>query len=112
MADILKRPTAQMREWSRKRSLNLPATDGDGRPADGASLVVDPSVTPEGRDLELDLADLISSFRPEWQKVCAMLPGSTVTGVAEELGVSRKTVSRWVRAIRARFRAAGFGEFL
>jgi RNA polymerase sigma-70 factor (ECF subfamily) len=64
------------------------------------------------RDLCSDLAEVLDGLPPKLRRLCRMLPDRTTTEIAEELGVNRKTISRWKAELQERFRNAGLEEYL
>jgi RNA polymerase sigma-70 factor (ECF subfamily) len=111
VADVVKRRTAQVRDWRRTRSLSTPACDDDG-PVDAASLLEDETESPERRDLAIALSEVLDRLPPRWRIVCERVPDTGVTEIAGDLGVDRRTVRRWLNALRERFRDAGLQDFL
>ncbi len=112
-ADLIRYRMAGMRDPRRlERSLDEPVTDAEGRQADVASTLAGSGKTPgELRDAAVDLARAMDKLEPRLRLVCERLPVATPQEIADELGVTRRTVYRWIGEIRALFEEAGLGDY-
>jgi len=114
VADLIRYRTAGMRDPRRvERSLDEPVTGAEGEQADLASMTPGDERTPgEPHDAAIDLAEALEGLPPHLRALCKRLPEATIQEIADEFGVTRRTVYRWIEEIRARLGETGFGVYL
>jgi RNA polymerase sigma-70 factor (ECF subfamily) len=111
VASIIERRQAQKRDWRRVGpSLNDAVHAGD----DGARELGDsiPAADGPDADLAIDLAEALAALPPELRDLCERLSRWTVTEVARQEGVSRRTIHRRMAEIRRRFVESGLEPLL
>ncbi len=116
VASILRYHLAAMRSPARNEaSLNEPVLDCDGR------VVERHQTTPEAagtyqriHDLRRDLAEVRASLPTDILRAVmdAIGLGGTVNSIAEDMGLSRRTVERHVSDLRRIFEDAGLRDYL
>ena len=102
-------------------SLNYVVTTGGGVPAElGDTISEDDYFSRTDRatrpfwelcDLRLDLQRGMATLPPSLKDLCGRLMEETPTEVAHSEGVSRETIYRRIRAVRAAFEEQGLGKF-
>ena len=110
IARILARRSAAMRDWrTQMRSLSEPVLDDEGRQTQLAETL--PGPEGPAREALMDLADVLEQLPERLRALAKRLPETTIRQIAQELGVSRRTVHRWVGELRAHLEEKGFGRF-
>lgn len=123
VATILQHRSAEMRTYRRYGgSLNATVTDSDGRPVElvatmcssQQSLRTGHAERPheEASGLIRDVADLLDKLPPQLRELCKRLQEGSVSQVAREMGLSRKTLYRRRVNILRRFEQSGMREYL
>jgi len=94
-------------------SLHAPVTGEGGDTAELWATMegVNPRPT-RASDLAMDLETVLNGLPPRIRRICAYSPDWTAQEIADELGVSRRTVQRWKREIRRRCEDGGLGDYL
>lgn len=62
-------------------------------------------------ELSMDVEHVLSTLSPEDRELCERLKHTTVTELARELGIPRRTIRDRLDSIRERFEDAGFENF-
>lgn len=94
-------------------SLNEPVTDCDGREVEKHQTTPEvASDTGHLRDLERDMASVLSVLPDDLRAVALGLAARTPHGVAAELGISRRAMVKAVEQLREIFHDAGLDEYL
>jgi len=110
VASLIERRSAQKRDGRRVEcSLDELVDDGEGSRVQRAATIE--AHAPDVRDLALDLAEVLEGLPPKLRALCEMLPDHTPAQMAEKLGITRRTVSRWVSGLRERFTEAGLDRY-
>jgi len=114
MASLLRYRLAGKRDPARvERSLDEPVTDAAGAQVDTASTMPGPEGEPGTvQDAAIDLADAVLQLPPHLRALCERIPEATMQEIADELGVTRRTVYRWIDEIRSRFEDAGLDDYI
>ena len=113
IASIIDHRTMQKRDpRCEECSIHDPITDEDGLPVELVVTMPAGNHCPADRDLAIDLADAVEELPPRLQRLCARRKVTTVTEIAREFGVSRKTVYAWIKRVETVFRAKGLDEYL
>ncbi len=114
VADLVRHRTAEMRDPRHvERSLDERVEDGEGGETDMVSTMAGNERTPgELRDAAIDLAEVLPELPPRLRTLCRRLPDATMQEIADELGVSRRTVYRWLEEVRTRFEEAGLDDYI
>ena len=108
---LIERRTAQKRDRKREQcSLDEQVRDTDSRPVPRASTLPCTGMSPDP-DLEMDLTDALSALPPELRRLCERLQVATVSEVAREFGIARKTVYAWLKRVRVEFKKRGLKDY-
>jgi len=62
-------------------------------------------------ELSLDMREIIASMPPNYYNLCKRLQEETITEILQNLGVSRRTVYRYIKEIRKMFENMGFKNY-
>ena len=122
-ATILQHGSAEMRTHRRNGgSLNVTVTDDDGHTVELVATICSSQQSlrtgqhqlthEEASDLMRDVADVLEQLPPQLRELCERLKHDSISDVARELGVSRKTLYRRLTRIRERFEKAGMRDYL
>lgn len=111
---IYRYQTAEMRSPMRREcSLNDAVPDSDGRTVDRHQTTPEASSVPQRlRELERDVADVLSRTTDLHRAIALGLVTGTINSVAGELGIPRSAVERHVAELREIFNDAGLREYL
>ena len=113
-ADLIDYRTAKMRTPRRvEQSLDETLVDAEGALTDRASMMAGNESTPGAlRDAAIDLAEVLQQLPPRLRALCKRLPDATMQEIADEFGVARRTVYRWIDQIRDRLQKAGLDDYI
>jgi RNA polymerase sigma-70 factor (ECF subfamily) len=115
VATLIERRQAEKRDWRRCRlSLNRPASYEDADGPEFGEFVETDYRRREVRndDLAIEMAGVLKTLPPRLRDICRGLMRDGVTQVAADLGLSRMTIHRGMKVIRARFEDAGLDQYL
>jgi len=113
IASIIDHRRMQKRDPRREEcSIHEPITDENGRTVELVATMPAGEHRPADRDMVIDLADALEQLPLRLQRLCARRKVTTVTQIAREFGVSRKTVYAWLKRVETVFRAKGLDEYL
>ena len=94
-------------------SLHTPVTGEDGEPAALSDLIEAESArSARASDLAMDFESLLAELPPTLREVCRRLPHSTVREIADELGVTRRTIHRWKKELQRRCEGIDLDDYL
>lgn len=93
----------------RRLSLDAPLPGPDGSDTEPLGALI--PARDEDIDLAIDVRHVVAGMPPHLRTVCNLLLKKKVTQIAEELGVSRRTVHRWIGEVRAIFEEAGLDGY-
>lgn len=118
IARLIERRTAAKRDRTRTVvSLSRPVDADEGRQEPLAATVEEGGrgthvSEARLRDLALDLTEVLGGLPKQLRTLCELLSEGDIREAAEEMGVTRRTIYRWIERARGHFEDAGLDEYL
>lgn len=122
VATVLRDKRAVKRDHRRITSLNLTVDIVEEGPTElsqtigerelDARLCRERRTNEELSELSMDLAAIIQTLPPLWQKLLELRMSMTIVEISKELGIPRTTLNEWMKRIRVRFEEAGLRDYL
>jgi len=122
VANVLRDKKAGKRDYRRITSLNVTIELAEEGPTELLQTIGDRELDArlcrrrrsetEQSDLAMDMAAIIQTLPPLWQKLLELRTSMTIVEIAREMKIPRTTLNEWMKRIRVRFEEAGLRDYL